>query len=396
MASFITEVHGTNTATLGTHQVGDVFVAFAFRDGAGGAPSIPAGEGWSAALDTQDSNNCSFVIVQKTADSTTETVGTFTNANCTIVHQYRPGAGETITFGAVAKAAHASNLTVNTPALTLQTGDGTSWVIAFMGHRSGNLTGLTSPPTGMTNRAGYIQSAATSIASNDTNGGTASWSQQSVTYGGSASAYQSVALEMKVAVSGPTVTSFNGTTPTHLGALPIVGTGLPTELTGSAGATMGGTAQTLTCDTATSASIASLDVGNNRFATNLNFVVTDSAGNASANYSTQVMPRSGGTYVNLSAPLASSGVRITAIPDLDGTEQLEIYGVVGGTIDDLTFNADGTFSFADGVTGFYVRAHNSSVWGTPAFQTIVYASAGLTRDLTSDLVTDLTTDFVIN
>jgi hypothetical protein len=60
----------------------------------------------------------------------------------------------------------------------------------------------------------------------------------------------------------------------------------------------------------------------------------------------------GWTSILLVAPLADSGDRITAIPDLEGGDTLW-YDTVGNTVEVFS---DGSFSAAEGVTSFDVRA----------------------------------------
>lgn len=101
-------------------------------------------------------------------------------------------------------------------------------------------------------------------------------------------------------------------------------------------------------------------------------------------------PISGGDYTDLADPLASSGTRITALPDLAGGDQLSYYGVTGsgvvtvGTAGVLV-NSDGTFSADSWVTGFYVEANDGTGWGTAAFQDVGAGSTSASSNLSLTL-----------
>jgi hypothetical protein len=81
---------------------------------------------------------------------------------------------------------------------------------------------------------------------------------------------------------------------------------------------------------------------------------------------------SGVAYVDLESVNPVSAQRITALPDLNAGDQLEISNVQGGTIADVAVNEDGTFDCAESVTAFDVRAWDVSdaVWGPFATQSL--------------------------
>lgn len=86
-------------------------------------------------------------------------------------------------------------------------------------------------------------------------------------------------------------------------------------------------------------------------------------------------PASGWDSVDLSGTLASSGDRITALPDLASGDQIS-WGNVQGTGDvsigtnGVLIDIDGTFICDDWVTSFDVEAHDGTGWGTTATQTV--------------------------
>lgn len=195
-ANFIASVTGADTAALqsGSVQVGDFLIAFASRDGSSTAPSVPVG--WTPIV-SGGANSLGYALAYKYATSTSETIGTFANASSLIVSQYRPLAGYAITVGATSTALNSSALSASYPAVTLQNGDGTSWVLAFLAHRSPDVSPLSTPPSGLTVRA-IAQDSTDSAASFDSAGGLASWSSTSLTYTGTADAYRTVIVEMRI------------------------------------------------------------------------------------------------------------------------------------------------------------------------------------------------------
>lgn len=386
MATHIATVTGTNTATLGSHQSGDMFIAFAFRDGSGGAPTVPTGSGWAAAIDTQDSNNCSFVASWLLADGASEVAGTWTNATSVEIQQWRPGASETLSIGAVNKAAHASNLTVNYPGLTLQTGDGTSFALTFMGHRANNLAVMTDAPTGMVNR-GSVQDATDSAATHSTSAGVASWTQQSVTYTGSASAYQSFSVELKVATAaGPVITGFDDTTPADGAAHIITGTGFGASQ-GAGSYKVDGDVQSVTAWAATEIT-ALLDNIDCFYDTNVNAVVTDNNSVASAPSVIQIAPPVGWYSVVLTS-LADPANRLTSTPDLQIGWQIAYGNFVG--VGTATVDADGSYNMAATLDSFDFKVNDTTGWGATATVTRISPnSSPLTYNLTFALCGGLT------
>ena len=145
------------TVAMPTHQVGDLIIAFVYRDGNTTAPALPSG--WTN-IDNSGANTNSARLAYKNAVSTAETTGTWTNATGIVIHVYRGTGG----IGASAVGGASSN-TVTYPALTLQRTDNTSWTARFAGHRTAtNLT--TNTPVGYIARTGV----ATEARGCDTNG----------------------------------------------------------------------------------------------------------------------------------------------------------------------------------------------------------------------------------
>lgn len=204
MAAFQGAATGVDSATLPAHIAGDLITIFAFRDGSGGAPTLPVGY---TPIATADANNASFTFGVKIAAGASETSGTWTNATSLCVQTYRQSSGGTLSIGSTpALAANGFSTNIDYAALTMDVTDGSSLVGAYAGHRSNNVA-LNTPPTGMTNRS-FADDPTDRAAGHDTGTGVSSWSLQTVAGGGSASAYHSVVFEIiESAPSGLTITS---------------------------------------------------------------------------------------------------------------------------------------------------------------------------------------------
>lgn len=200
-----------------------------------------------------------------------------------------------------------------------------------------------------------------------------------------------IAINIPPAASGPTISSTSDDTPTDGSTLTINGSGFGASQ-GAGGVTAAGTGWTETSwsDTAIQVTVA---LGNNKYNANVSLVVTDNSSNASSGYNVQIQPASGKSYVNLSGTLATEGDRITAIPDLASGDQLEISNVVGGTISDVTVNADASFSVVEGVTAFDVRV-NDGTWSSVVTQYVAEPGSQADRGLVRNLVRDLTKTLV--
>lgn len=198
-----------------------------------------------------------------------------------------------------------------------------------------------------------------------------------------------IVFNIAPAATNPTITSIDPDPAIVGSSLTITGTNFEASQ-GTGGVTLDGAGQTETAWADTSITIT-VALGNNRYGTQA-MVVTNNSGNSSSSTNINVQPESTKSYVNLSGTLATSGLRITAIPDLVNTYQLEISGVVGGDISDVTVYEDASISVSAGVTGFYVRAHDGSTWGALGFQTISFGnqiSGSVTDSVTSNVTSSV-------
>jgi len=193
----MTTLVGTSTAsattvTIPAHQAGDEIIIEAVR-GATTFATLPAG--WTNIL-TKASTSGSPVSMRlgyKTATSTSDTSGTWTNAAELVCHVYRPGAGKRLAIGASASNTSATN-TVDYPALSLTKTDGTSWIAGFVACANTSET-IATAPTGMTNES-TVAGATYAAAGHDTEGPVSSWSDQAVVTTGTAAKSVSATVEI--------------------------------------------------------------------------------------------------------------------------------------------------------------------------------------------------------
>lgn len=221
---------GTNTATIGPHQVGDYFVGYATRDGGSAAPAYP--EDWTL-IASGGSNALGYVAAYKLADSTSEISGTWTNATSLIIVHERPASGQSVSMGAVAHNISGASVSPSVPALTLQNSDNTSRVIAFYASAAADIVNLTSAPSGM-ELCDYVQDATDTAAAYRTTSTVSSWASAATSFSGTSGAVRMTALEVKLTEGVPVEL------PTGLGA-----TVLGDQITLSWTDTNAGQAQTL-------------------------------------------------------------------------------------------------------------------------------------------------------
>lgn len=175
------------SVTIPAHQVGDLILIFAYRDGSNTSPTTPTAGGtvptWiniSSVGSNTNSTNFRYAV----ATSTTTTSGTWTNATEILCMVYR-GAS----IGANGGTGGAST-TISYPAITLQRQDNSSWVVGIAGHRTA--TNVEVAPSGMTNRI----STGTELAGHDSDGTRTNWTAQSVTVNAS-SGWRSSVVELR-------------------------------------------------------------------------------------------------------------------------------------------------------------------------------------------------------
>lgn len=181
---------GATTITIPAHEVGDLLVIFAYRDGNNNAPSLPAD--WTNIGTANGGASNSSRLAYRIATVTNTSSGTWTNATGLVVHVYR-GQNVSTPIGGDGNVG-GNSTTVIYPNLTMTQGDGTSWVAGFAGHRSTDTT-LETDPGGMTNRTNFVNGT-NEVSGHDTNSGVSSWLPTNVSVGGTLSGWRARTLEI--------------------------------------------------------------------------------------------------------------------------------------------------------------------------------------------------------
>lgn len=201
---------------------------------------------------------------------------------------------------------------------------------------------------------------------------------------GNASAQAAALLVFPTATVGgtPTISGASDDTPTDGSTLTLTVTNAEASQ-GTGGVTANGVGWTETSWSDTSVQVT-VALGENRYGVDVPLVITNNSGLSSDAYNVQIQPASGKAYFNLSGTPATSGLRIEAIPDLVGTEQIEVSNVVGGSASDVIVYNNATLSIASGVTAADFRAHDGTEWGAAA-----------TQDFTPDVIAPTLTSATI-
>lgn len=191
--SYIGQGSGVDTATLPTHQADDFILVFAYRDGSTTPPTVPGG---FTTIGSAGANSNSEVTAYKFAASSSETIGTWTNATALIVLVYRGVSSSDPIGHTLPNGATATSL-IGYYGLTLEVTSGTSWVVAFGGTRSFD-TDFENAITTLTLRTNYVDSVCEAVA-HDSNGGVSSWSSNQIVTltTGTYSSYRTRTLELR-------------------------------------------------------------------------------------------------------------------------------------------------------------------------------------------------------
>lgn len=175
----------TTPAAPSGQVAGDLLLAFAYKDGASPAPSLPAG--WTT-VSSDWVNNSGFLLAYRIATADAETIPAFTGATNVLVHCYRGASG----VGNVSAAATGASGSATIPGGWALQGSGTSWVAYFGGVRSAS-----SDLDTVANRIGHTNATSTSDAGGNDTGGPVT-TTGSLTAGNSGgSTWHAVAVEIK-------------------------------------------------------------------------------------------------------------------------------------------------------------------------------------------------------
>jgi surface protein len=193
--AYIGETNGITSATLPAHQIGDLILAFAFRDGSTTQPTEPTG--WTS-IDGAFGTSCSARVSYKVATTTGETSGTWTNATSVIFLVYRGVDSANIVNIDTKITGSGTTVTYNANGFW----QGLSRVVAFAGHRSTN-TNLGNPPTGLTLIVNPTDATDEVAAFQSTVDDYGNWPSTPVAVGGTSSGWITFTLRLRVPITHP-------------------------------------------------------------------------------------------------------------------------------------------------------------------------------------------------
>lgn len=180
--SYISQASATSdSVTLGTHASGDLLLVFAYNDGSATIPSLPSG--WLN-LHNVTAATGSYRIGFKVATTSSETSGTWTNADGIIAVVYRSDAGLVLpAFYSVNTSTSATLQHTSIPAVNNRE-NVDQWIIGLAVMRS-DTNAIETPPTNMTNRSNLVGTG-WEMALHDTNADSNNWVATNVTVATSA------------------------------------------------------------------------------------------------------------------------------------------------------------------------------------------------------------------
>lgn len=190
--TYVGEATGTTSATLPSHQAGDLIVAFAFRDGSTTLPTQPSG--WTS-IDTATGTSCCARLAYKVATSSGETTGTWTSATTVIFVLYRNVNTANITQLDTEIAGVGTTVTYNANGFW----EDLSRVIAFAAHRSTD-TALGTAPTGLTLIVNPVDATDEGAAFESTIDNYGDWPSTDVSVGGTSSGWITFVLRLRVPI----------------------------------------------------------------------------------------------------------------------------------------------------------------------------------------------------
>ncbi len=122
-----------DTITIGTHASGDLILIFAYNDGANTAPSLPTG--WLN-INNATGSTSGTRIGYKVAQSSSETSGTWTNADGLIAVVYRSDVGLAIPTLAGFNAGTSTSVSYTAFGSSFNRENADQWMIGFGSQRS--------------------------------------------------------------------------------------------------------------------------------------------------------------------------------------------------------------------------------------------------------------------
>ena len=194
MALSFTSATGTTSATIPSHAAGDLIVAFAYRDGNTTRPTLPSGQNWTQLTSANGANSNSHTLAIKTATSSSEATGTFTNATSFIVVVVKTDISGGLLGYKNGAPGTASSSTLSFTGFTLDDPYSSSRVMLFAGHRSTNTT-IDAAPANFTNITSVLDATDGAAAHRSTNL-VSSFSTITQSVGGTSSGWRTHTLEV--------------------------------------------------------------------------------------------------------------------------------------------------------------------------------------------------------
>jgi surface protein len=189
--TYVGQANGNTSATLPAHQVGDLILAFIFRDGNTTAPAIPSGENWTS-IQVAGANVTSGRIAYKVAASTSEATGTWTNASRCLFLVYRNANPEGITEAVLRATNTGSSTSITYNAVN--TWNNLAWTVTFFGHRETNVA--SAEPTGFSSRSTTTTNSARMTGA-DSNASTSGFSAETISAGGTSSGWRTYTYRLR-------------------------------------------------------------------------------------------------------------------------------------------------------------------------------------------------------
>jgi hypothetical protein len=192
--TFVGASSGTTSLTPPATQIGDLVLVFSFRDGSTTLPGAPVN---MTASVTRTGTTCcarvSYAVVTDNYFNVTSVASA--NATTMICMVYRPDPGVTPGVGVTTSSVGTTaTVSINNP--FGMASDGTSWVAAFIGHRSTDTNLSLADGNGvMADRTNPVDATDEAIGM-DTDGPVASFAFNSGNVGGTASGWVSLTLEL--------------------------------------------------------------------------------------------------------------------------------------------------------------------------------------------------------
>lgn len=174
----------------------DIALYFAYRDGSATAAGLPEGftNITTTGVSSQNGRLC-WRYVGTDFEATPSA-----NATTSVLAFYRPKTNYTVTPGSFMPRTATTAIVVYR-GLTDMNPNNLSWVVGFVGHRSIN-TAIATPPDGMINRFS-VRDTVDEVAVHDTDGSVSSWSEKTITAGGTNSGWSTIVLELSVSLNVP-------------------------------------------------------------------------------------------------------------------------------------------------------------------------------------------------